>query len=86
MLNARNCLMNENGNKKYSMNWNVKTWDSNNINFGHIAVAATYPLRLNQSCTVILGNYPCLLSGRITQILILGFMENLTVFWSKESG
>jgi hypothetical protein len=66
---------------KNSMNWNVKTWDSNNINFGHTAVAETYPPRLIQSCTVFLGNYPCLLLfGRITQILTLGFMEKLTVF------
>jgi len=64
------------------MNWNVKTWGSNNINFGHIAVAANYPLKLIQSCTVFLGNYPCLLLfGWIMHILILGFMENLTVFW-----
>jgi hypothetical protein len=67
--------------KKYCMNWNVKTWDSNNINFGHTADAATYPMKLIQSCTVFLGNQPCLLlSGRIMQILILGFVENLTVF------
>jgi len=63
------------------MNWNVKTWGSNNINFGHTAVVATYAMKLIQSCTVFLGNHPCLLLfGRITRILTLGFMENLTVF------
>jgi hypothetical protein len=48
--------------------------DSKTINFGHTAVATIYPLRLFQSCTVILRIYPWLF-GRCTQILILGFME-----------